>query len=41
MNSWLLEQMLQANSYEGESFFSSVKCDGKRNKEEGEISLEQ
>jgi hypothetical protein len=41
MNSWLREQVLQANPYEGELFFSSVKCDGKRNEEEGEISLEQ
>jgi hypothetical protein len=41
MNVSLLEQMLQANPYEGELFFSSVKYAGKRNKEEGEISLEQ
>jgi len=43
MNSWLREQMLQANPYEGEgeSLSSSVKYKGKRNKEEGEISLEQ
>jgi len=43
MTPWLNEQMLQANPYEGEGelFFSSVKYEGKRNKEEGEISLEQ
>jgi len=41
MNALLREQMLQANPYEGEVFFSSVEYEGKRNKEEGEISLER